>query len=61
MLCNNSLTAFSMAGILYEDSRYGWKTIFFLPKSLEKGHFFLKFWLEFQPLLSGYPEWTFLL
>ena len=27
----------------------------FLPKWLEKGHFFLKLWLEFQLKLSGHP------
>ena len=29
MLCDNSRTAFSMAGISYRNSWYGWKTICF--------------------------------
>ena len=37
MLCDNSRTAFSMAGISYQIHGIAGKQCFFLPKRLEKG------------------------
>ena len=50
--CDNSKTAFSMTEILCQNSWYGWETVFFLPKGLEKLTLFLNFgWSIYVTLL----------
>jgi len=40
MLCNNSQTTFSVAGISYQNSFYGWKTMSYSVKKAGKRSLF---------------------